>query len=157
MRLRCAYFITCTEVVKDDLGAIVEVRCTYDPATRGGDSPDGRRVKATMHWVSAAHAVPVEVRLYDRLFSVEDPENGKDGKTFLDYLNPGFAGGPGRRQGGAEPGHCRARPACAVRATRLLLRGHRFATGRAGVQPDGLAARHLGADREEWHNLNGCD
>jgi glutaminyl-tRNA synthetase len=89
VRLRCAYFITCTEVIKDDRGDIVEVRCTYDPATRGGDSPDGRRVKATMHWVSAAHALPVEVRLYDRLFSVEDPENGKDGKTFLDYLNPG--------------------------------------------------------------------
>jgi glutaminyl-tRNA synthetase len=88
VRLRCAYFITCTEVVKDADGEIVEVRCSYDPATRGGDSPDGRRVKATMHWVSAAHAVPVEVRLYDRLFSVEDPENGKDGKTFLDYMNP---------------------------------------------------------------------
>ncbi len=88
MRLRCAYFITCTEVVKDDRGEIVELRCTYDPATRGGDAPDGRRVKATMHWVSAAHAVPVEVRLYDRLFSVEDPENAPEGKTFLDYLNP---------------------------------------------------------------------
>jgi glutaminyl-tRNA synthetase len=89
VRLRCAYFITCTEVVKDADGGIVEVRCTYDPATRGGDSPDGRRVKATMHWVSAAHAVRMEVRLYDRLFSVEDPEDGKDGRTFLDYLNPG--------------------------------------------------------------------
>ena len=88
VRLRCAYFITCTEVVKDDRGAVVEVRCTYDPATRGGDSPDGRRVKATMHWVSVAHAIPVEVRLYDRLFSIEDPENGSDGKTFLDLLNP---------------------------------------------------------------------
>jgi glutaminyl-tRNA synthetase len=88
VRLRCAYFIACTEVVKDASGEIVEVRCTYDPATRGGDSPDGRRVKATLHWVSAAHAVPIEVRLYDRLFLVEDPENGKDGKTFLDYLNP---------------------------------------------------------------------
>ena len=69
MRLRYAYFITCTEVVKDDRGEIVELRCTYDPATRGGDAPDGRKVKATLHWVSAAHAVPVEVRLYDRLFS----------------------------------------------------------------------------------------
>jgi len=88
VRLRCAYFITCTEVVKDDQGEIVELRCTYDPATRGGDSPDGRRVKATLHWVSAAHAVPVEVRLYDRLFSVEDPESAPEGKTFLDYLNP---------------------------------------------------------------------
>jgi glutaminyl-tRNA synthetase len=88
VRLRCAFFITCTEVVKDDRGEILELRCTYDPATRGGDSPDGRKVKATLHWVSAAHAVPVEVRLYDRLFSVENPESGGDGTTFLDYLNP---------------------------------------------------------------------
>jgi glutaminyl-tRNA synthetase len=88
VRLRCAYFITCTEVVKDSGGEIVELRCTYDPATRGGDSPDGRRVKSTMHWVSAAHAASVEVRLYDRLFSVEDPERVSDGKTFHDYINP---------------------------------------------------------------------
>src|SRR5260370_27052698 len=88
VRLRCAYFITCEEVLKNERGEIVELRCTYDPATRGGDSPDGRKVKATLHWVSAAHAVPVEVRLYDRLFSVEDPEGAPEGKTFLDYLNP---------------------------------------------------------------------
>jgi glutaminyl-tRNA synthetase len=88
VRLRCAYFITCTEVVKNERGDVVELRCTYDPATRGGDAPDGRRVKATLHWVSVAHAVPVEVRLYDRLFSVEDPDSVPDGKTFLDYLNP---------------------------------------------------------------------
>ena len=77
VRLRCAYFIRCEEVVKDESGAIVELRCTYDPATRGGDSPDGRRVKATLHWVSAAHALPAVVRLYDRLFSVEDPERSR--------------------------------------------------------------------------------
>jgi glutaminyl-tRNA synthetase len=88
VRLRCAYFITCTEAIKDAAGEIVELRCTYDPATRGGDSPDGRKVKATLHWVSAAHALPVEVRLYDRLFSVEDPENAGEGKTFLDNVNP---------------------------------------------------------------------
>ena len=88
VRLRCAYFITCTEVVKDTAGSIVELRCTYDPATRGGDSPDGRKVKATLHWVSAAHAVPAEVRLYDRLFSAENPEAAEDGTTFLDHLNP---------------------------------------------------------------------
>jgi glutaminyl-tRNA synthetase len=87
VRLRSAYFITCTDVVKNDQGEIVELRCTYDPATRGGDSPDGRRVKATLHWVSAAHAIPVEVRLYDRLFSVPDPERGRDGGSFLDFLN----------------------------------------------------------------------
>jgi len=88
VRLRCAYFITCTGVVKDDRGEITELHCTYDPATRGGDSPDGRRVKATMHWVSAAHAVDAEVRLYDRLFSAEDPEKAPEGRTFLDYINP---------------------------------------------------------------------
>ncbi len=88
VRLRCAYFIKCEEVVKNERGEAVELRCTYDPATRGGDSPDGRKVKATLHWVSAAHAVPVEVRLYDRLFSVEDPENVPEGRTFLDHLNP---------------------------------------------------------------------
>jgi glutaminyl-tRNA synthetase len=88
VRLRCAYFIKCEEVVKDERGEVIELRCTYDPATRGGDSPDGRKVKATLHWVSAAHAVPVEVRLYDRLFSVEDPENVPEGQTFLDHLNP---------------------------------------------------------------------
>ncbi len=88
VRLRCAYFIACQEVVKNDRGEIVELRCTYDPATRGGDAPDGRRVKATLHWVSAAHAVPIEARLYDRLFSVEDPENVPEGRTFIDKLNP---------------------------------------------------------------------
>src|SRR6266540_4338684 len=88
VRLRCAYFIMCTDVIKNDAGDIVELRCTYDPATRGGDSPDGRRVKATLHWVSAAHALPAEVRLYDRLFSVEDPENVPGGTTFVDHLNP---------------------------------------------------------------------
>jgi len=75
--------------VKNPAGEVVEVHCTYDPATRGGDSPDGRRVKATLHWVSAAHAVAAEVRLYDRLFSVEDPERVPSGKTFVDNLNPG--------------------------------------------------------------------
>src|SRR5207247_3634082 len=69
VRLRYGYFITCKEVIKDASGNIVELRCTYDPATRGGDSPDGRSPKATLHWVSAAHAVPAEVRLYDRLFN----------------------------------------------------------------------------------------
>jgi len=85
VRLRNAYFVTCQEIVKDDAGRVVELRCTYDPATRGGDAPDGRRPKATLHWVSAAHAVPAEVRLYDHLFSRPDP--GADGDLFAD-LNP---------------------------------------------------------------------
>jgi glutaminyl-tRNA synthetase len=88
VRLRCAYFIRCTAVIKDERGEVTELHCTYDPATRGGDSPDGRRVKATLHWVSSAHAIGADVRLYDRLFSVEDPERPVDGKTFLDFLNP---------------------------------------------------------------------
>jgi glutaminyl-tRNA synthetase len=88
VRLRGAYFITCREVIKNDEGEVIELRCTYDPATRGGSSPDNRRVQATLHWVSREHAVPVEVRIYDRLFSVEDPEAVVNGKTFLDNLNP---------------------------------------------------------------------
>jgi glutaminyl-tRNA synthetase len=88
VRLRNAYLITCREVVKDPAtGEIVELRCTYDPATRGGDAPDGRKVKATLHWVSAAHAIDGEVRLYDRLFSVADPSADDDG-DWKKFLNP---------------------------------------------------------------------
>jgi len=86
VRLRNAYLITCQSVVKDAAGNVVELRCTYDPATRGGDAPDGRKVKATLHWVSAAHAVDAEVRLYDRLFNVENP--GAGDADFLTQLNP---------------------------------------------------------------------
>ena len=85
VRLRYAYFVTCREVVKDAAGEVVELRCTYDPATRGGDAPDGRRPKATLHWVSAAHALPAEVRLYDHLFTRPDP--GAEGDLLAD-LNP---------------------------------------------------------------------
>jgi glutaminyl-tRNA synthetase len=90
VRLRNAYLITCTDVIKDSSGEVVELHCTYDPATRGGDAPDGRKVKATLHWVSAAHAHDAEVRLYDRLFSVEDPagEAAKAGQDFIQFLNP---------------------------------------------------------------------
>jgi glutaminyl-tRNA synthetase len=86
VRLRYAYLVTCTDVVKDETGAVVEVHCTYDPETRGGSAPDGRKVKATMHWVSAAHAVPATVRLYDRLFNVPNPEAGDT--DYLEHLNP---------------------------------------------------------------------
>jgi len=84
VRLRWGYFVTCTGVVKNDRGDVVEVRCTYDPETRGGNAPDGRKVKATIHWVSAAHAVDAEVRLYDRLFAVEEP----GGDDWMAQLNP---------------------------------------------------------------------
>ena len=83
VRLRYAYFITCTDVIRDDSGEIIELRCNYDPATRGGDAPDGRKVKGTLHWVSAAHAVEAEVRLYDRLFSVSNPDREEDWKACL--------------------------------------------------------------------------
>jgi len=86
VRLRYAYFIKCTHVVKNDAGEVVEVHCTYDPTTRGGDSPDGRKVKSTIHWVSAAHAKEAEIRMYDRLFTKEDPEEGDEG--FIHCLNP---------------------------------------------------------------------
>ena len=88
VRLRYAYFIRCTDVVKDEAGNIVEIHATYDPATRGGDAPDGRKVKATLHWVSAAHAIEAEVRLYDRLFKAKNPLQVEDGKDWLDNLNP---------------------------------------------------------------------
>jgi len=104
VRLRYGYLITCQEVVKDAAGKVVELRCTYDPATRGGDAPDGRKVAATIHWVSAEHAVDAEVRLYDKLFAVPNPDAGEvasadadeegDGATseaqadFTQHLNP---------------------------------------------------------------------
>ena len=88
VRLRYAYFITCTDVIKDDNGQIVELRCSYDPATRGGNSPDGRKVKSTIHWVSATHALRAEVRLYDHLFAKERPEDTADGEDFKSNLNP---------------------------------------------------------------------
>jgi glutaminyl-tRNA synthetase len=104
VRLRYGYFITCTDVIKDAAGTVVELRCTYDPATRGGDAPDGRKVQGTIHWVSARHALDCEVRLYDRLFTVPDPDEAahgaghdgtqdddssqKDAADFLSKLNP---------------------------------------------------------------------
>ena len=88
VRLRYAYFVTCKEVIKDDSGQIIELHCTYDPATRGGDAPDGRKVKSTLHWVSAAHSLPAEVRLYEHLFSKEDPDDVGQGEDFKSNLNP---------------------------------------------------------------------
>jgi glutaminyl-tRNA synthetase len=88
VRLRYGYFITCTSVVKNEKGDVVEVHCTYDPATKGGNAPDGRKVKATIHWVSAAHAVDAEVRIYENLFLKENPSDVAEGQDVLDNLNP---------------------------------------------------------------------
>ena len=85
VRLRFAYFVTCTGVTKDDAGNVTEIRCTYDPESRGGDSPDGRKVRGTIHWVSAAHAKTAEVRIYDHLFAEEEPGKERD---WLEDLNP---------------------------------------------------------------------
>jgi glutaminyl-tRNA synthetase len=88
VRLRYAYFVTCTSVTKDADGRITEIHCTYDPATRGGDSPDGRKVKGTIHWVSAAKGIGAEVRLYDKLFNTENPNDAPEGQSWLDNINP---------------------------------------------------------------------
>ena len=88
VRMRYGFFIRCTDVIKDDSGNILELHCTYDPATRGGNSPDGRKVKGTIHWASASHAIEAEVRLFDRLFLNENPDDVEEGESFIDNLNP---------------------------------------------------------------------
>jgi len=88
VRLRYGYIVRCVDVVKDGAGEVVEVHCTYDPETRGGSTPDGRKIKGTIHWVSASHSLPAEIRLYDRLFSASDPDDVEDGKDFTSNLNP---------------------------------------------------------------------
>ena len=88
VRLKYAYYVTCDEIVKDEKGDVVEVICTYDPATKGGDSPDGRKVKGTIQWVDAKTSVPTKVRLYDRLFSKPNPEECNENEDFIDHLNP---------------------------------------------------------------------
>jgi glutaminyl-tRNA synthetase len=146
VRLRCAYFIRCTEAVKDERGEIVELRCVYDPDTRGGDAPDNRRVKATLHWTSAAHAIPVEVRLYDRLFSVEDPEAVRPGQTFLDYLNPTSL---------EVLRGCQAEPSLASAAVMDRLQFERL--GYFAVDPDttssGLVFNRIVALRDTWARI----
>ena len=104
VRLRYGYFITAKSVVKNDKGEVVEVHCTYDPATRGGNAPDGRKVKSTIHWVSAAHAIDAEVRIYDKLFTKEDPNQLEDGQEFTANLNPNSLEVIAQRQIGAVAG-----------------------------------------------------
>jgi glutaminyl-tRNA synthetase len=117
VRLRGAYFLRCTGVVKDDAGEVLEVRATYDPATRGGNAPDGRKVKATIHWVSASHAVEAEVRLYEVLFGAEDPDDVPEGSDFITGLNP--ASLEVRRGCRLEPALADAAPGAAVQFERL--------------------------------------
>jgi glutaminyl-tRNA synthetase len=104
VRLRYACLITCNEVIKDERGEVVELRCSWDPASRGGNAPDGRKVRGTLHWVSAAHAVAGEARLYDRLFLKENPLDLEQGESWLDGLNP---------QSLVRMGDCRLEPSLA--------------------------------------------
>ena len=140
VRLRYAYFITCREVVKDAAGELVELRCTYDPATRGGNAPDGRKVQATLHWVAAADAVPAEVRLYNPLFAKPDPDAG----NFAADLNPDSLEVLSDCQGGTGAGGRQFRRRGPVRAPGLFHPRPRLDARAAGVQPHGRTARQLG-------------
>ena len=147
VRLRNAYFIKCENVVKDASGEIVELHCTYDPETRGGDAPDGRKVKATLHWVAAKQAIEAEARLYDHLFLKPNPDDVEPGQTFRGQPEPGLAA-RGHVLRRAERRRGRARHPLSVRASGVFLRGHRLDSEEAGVQPHGHPARLLGEDRE---------
>jgi glutaminyl-tRNA synthetase len=148
VRLRWAYFITCTDVVRDEKsGEIVELRCTYDPATRGGSAPDGRKVRGTLHWVSAAHALPAEVRLYDRLFLRENPGDESDGSDFRDHLNPeSLVTLAGCR---VEPSLANARPETPVQFER---QGY-FCVDSGDSRPDALVFNRTVALRDTWAKI----
>ena len=139
MRLRYAYFITCREVVKDAAGNITELRCTYDPATRGGNAPDGRKVKATIHWVSAANSVPAEVRLYNPLFAKPEP----DVANFANDLNPNSL--EVLTDARIEPALAADNSPAPVQFERLgyFARDRDSSARQAGVQPHRRPARQL--------------
>ena len=147
VRLRYAYFITCNEVVKNDAGEIVELRCSYDPATKGGDSPDGRKVKATLHWVSASHALPAEVRLYDRLFDRENPLDEKEG-NFVSQLNPDSL--TVLREARVEPFLADAKPGDRVQ----LERQGYFCVDSADSKPGELVLNRTVPLRDTWARIN---
>ena len=141
VRLRGGYFIKCTGVVKDEkTGEVVEVHCTYDPATRSGNAPDGRKVKGTIHWVSAEHALDAEVRLYENLFTKEDPNDVPEGQEFTANLNPGSL--EVLTSAKLEPSLAGAKPGDRYQFERLgiLLRRSRLEARRAGLQSHRAAA-----------------
>ncbi len=140
VRLRGGYFITCKSVVKNDKGEVVEVHCTYDPETRSGNAPDNRRVKATIHWVSAQHAVAAEVRVYENLFTKENPGDVRRGSGFHGEPESEFAGNYSRCQAGAVAGCGASGRSLSVRAAGIFLRRSGFEAGGAGVQSHGAAA-----------------
>jgi glutaminyl-tRNA synthetase len=145
VRLKHAYYITCTDVVRDASGNIIEVHCSYDPASRGGGTPDGREVKGTLHWVSAAHAIPAEVRLYDHLFTKEDP--GEDGGDFRTLLNPHSLD----RLTGClvEPTLAEARPGMPYQ----FLRQGYFCADSGDSRPDHLVFNRTVPLRDSWAKI----
>ena len=147
VRLRYAYYVTCVDVVKDADGRVVEVHCTYDPDTRGGWSKDGRRVKGTIHWVSAAHALPAEVRLYDRLFTVENPDGDKEGRDFKAFLNS---------ESLVTLAECRVEPSLqdAAPGSRLQFerRGY-FCVDAKDSSPEHLVFNRIVALRDSWAKI----
>ncbi len=149
VRLRYAYFITCREVVKNAAGEVVELRCTYDPHTRGGNAPDGRKVKATLHWVSAADALPAEVRLYNQLFTTPAPDAG----NFVADLNPEFGRGADRLQARARACIGRACAAGSVRTAGLFLPRRGLGPRPPCLQPHRRLARHLGEGARRARNV----
>ena len=155
VRLRYAYFITCREVVKNAAGEVVELRCTYDPATRGGNAPDGRKVQATLHWVSAADAVSAEVRLYNQLFTRPDPNAG----DFAGRSQSAFARSADRCPARAGAGRDQARRGGAVRAAGLFLprRGLDAGQARCSTAPSACATPGPRCRAGKLRRLGACD
>ncbi len=148
VRLRYAYFITCVDVVKDpDTGEVTELHCTYDPATRGGDAPDGRKVKGTLHWVSARHAIDARVRLYDHLFTKENPNEVEEGKDFTAYLNPNSLQVLNNCK--LEPGLANAAPASRCQFERL---GY-FCVDSKDSSPESLVFNRTATLRDTWAKI----
>ena len=148
--MRYGYFVTCKSVVKNDKGEVIEVHCTYDPATRGGDNPpDGRKVKSTIHWVSAAHAVNAEVRIYENLFSKEDPNQTDAGQDFTANLNPNSLEVLTDCKLEPSLANAAARRPIPVRAPGIFLRRSRLSPGKAGVQSRRRLERYMGENRKE--------
>jgi len=148
VRLRYAYFVTCTDVIKDETtGEVMEVRCSYDPATRGGSAPDGRKVKGTLHWVSAAHAIDAEVRLYDNLFEQQAPEDVEEGEDYKSNLNSNSL---------VKLSNCKLEP-----ALKAVKPGEQFQFERLGYfcadsvdwQPDAPVFNRTVALRDQWARI----
>ncbi len=148
VRLRYGYFVTCTRVVKNEKGEVVEVHCTYDPATRGGNAPDGRRVKATIHWVRSSHAIDAEVRIYENLFLKEDPSDVEEGKDVLDNLNPNSLEIVADAK--LEPSLAKAAAGERYQFERLgiFLCRSRLDAGQAGIQSDDRVEGYVGEGGE---------